>query len=108
MTLYNGAGHFINNVFGNSEKVFEWCEALETHLYHHEGETIPKEAGKRMLLSWNTGAARQEIIFMHPIGLALERYETGEFFTELFEEVFTGERRRWPETGMFGQETWKK
>ena len=54
------------------------------------------------------GAAKQELVLLHPTGLALESYETGEFFTELFEEVFTGERRRWPETGIFGQETWKK
>ena len=69
MTLYKGAGHFKNNVFGNSEKVFEWCEALETHLYNHEGETIPKEAVKRMLLSWNTGAARQEIVASYRVGI---------------------------------------
>ena len=34
---------------GNPEKVFKWCENLETHLFNHEKETITNEAVKRML-----------------------------------------------------------
>ena len=37
------------NYSGNPEKVFEWCENLETHLFNCKWKMIPNEDVKRML-----------------------------------------------------------
>ena len=70
---------FMNSVpkyNGNPEKILEWCKNLETHLFNNDWEMIPNNAVKRMLLSCIAGSARQEIMLLHPTGLAFEGYET--------------------------------